>query len=448
MFFRSASGIHPEYFKELTQDKPVKLAEPPKVAVIPLIQHKGAPCQPLVKAQDKVRIGTKIGDSGKFISSPVHSSVSGTVNYIDKSPHPLLGQSMSVYIENDGLDEIDPAYFTLRNADKLATEQICAIVKDAGIVGMGGSAFPTHVKLSQHKEKKIDTLIINGVECEPYLTCDYRLMIENTKQILKGTRIIKKVLGAGNVIIAIEENKPKAIEAIKKFLQSADFSDLKDAKIKTLEAVYPEGAEKTMIKNILNREVPSGGLPLDIGAMVQNVGTAAAVFEAVELGKPLYERVVTVSGSCVKEPANLKARIGTPIKELIKQCGGLVGEPAKIIIGGPMMGITQYTDDVPVIKGTTGILVLSKKEVLENDKWSACISCARCVEACPVWLVPSILSMAAEKNKFGVAQEYDVCDCIECGICGYVCPSKRPMVQLIKYAKENILKKQKEKTVI
>jgi len=436
MFFsKKDSGVHPKYFKEHTQDKPIKTAVPPKIAIIPLIQHTGAPCEPIVKVGDKVKVGTKIGDSGKFVSSPVHSSISGTVLSIDKSPHPSLGQSLSVYIENDEKNEPDPAYFKQKNIDSLNADEIRSIIRDAGIVGLGGAAFPTHVKLTPPKEKKIDTLIINGAECEPYLTCDYRLMIENSCEILKGVRIIKKVLGVEKVFIAIEKNKPRAIRLMQQFLE-----DVKVAELKTL---YPQGSEKTMIKGILNREVPSGGLPLDIGVVVQNVGTACAVYEAVERGKPLIERVVTVSGSCVKEPANLRVKIGTPIKDLIEQCGGLTGEPAKIIVGGPMMGIAQYSDSVPVTKATTGVLVFGKNEILNNDKWQQCISCSRCTDACPVGLVPSVLSMAAEKDKFGTAQEYNVFDCFECGNCGYVCPSKRPMVQLIKYAKSQILKKQK-----
>lgn len=433
---KSASGgVHLKYHKKLTQNQPINKAQVPQKAVIPLVQHLGAACQPLVKPGDKVKIGTKIGDCASFITSPVHSSISGVVKSIEKAPHPVVGEYVSIIIENDGTDAKDPSFAPRSSYQNLPPEEIRKIVREAGIVGLGGATFPTYVKLTPPKGKQIDTLILNGAECEPYLTCDYRLMLERTEDILKGAQIIIKLLGIKNSYIAIESNKPEAIKAMQKATQQTP-----GINITVLKTKYPQGAEKQLIKEMLNKEVPQGGLPLDIGILVHNVGTILAIYEAVAYGKPLYERVVTMTGPGIKEPGNYLARVGTPVKQLIEEAGGYLGDPAKLIIGGPMMGLAQYTDDVPVVKGTTGVLIFTKKQA-KVEKSLACMRCGRCVDVCPVNLLPTMISVAAESEKFDIAKEYDVSDCIECGGCAYVCPSRRPMVQHMKLAKAALSRK-------
>jgi electron transport complex protein RnfC len=315
----------------------------------------------------------------------------------------------------------------------LSADEIKNMIKDAGIVGMGGAAFPTNVKLSPPKEKTIDTVIINGAECEPYLTADHRLMVEHPKEIVEGLKIIMKSLGVNEGHIGIEENKPDAIEAMKSAIAGES-----NIEVWPLEIKYPQGAEKMLIKAIKGREVPSKGLPMDIGAVVQNVGTALAVYEAVRLGKPLMERVVTITGNGIKEPGNIMVRIGTLMSDVIEQCGGLVDGAVKVISGGPMMGFAQWMLDVPVVKGTSGILVLREDEYVSSDEYSACIRCGSCIDVCPMGLNPSILSIYAEKGFFEDAKENNLFDCFECGSCAYVCPAKRPMVQFMRLAKSQV----------
>jgi len=295
-------------------------------------------------------------------------------------------------------------------------------------VGMGGASFPTHIKLNP--PKPVNTLIINGAECEPYLTADARLMVEKTIEISKGIALVARCLGIQEIYIGIEENKPEAIKAFSKF---------SDIKVKVLKSEYPQGGEKQLIQNILGKEIPRGKLPFDIGVVVQNVATVYAIYEAVYKGKSLIERIVTVTGSCVNNPKNLLARLGTPIKNLIEFCGPLLEEPAKIIIGGPMMGIAQYTDEVPIIKSSGGLLLMNKKEVKILDE-DPCIRCAACVRGCPVGLMPCQINLASEKTLWALAKEYGAFDCIECGICNFVCPSKRRLLQTIKRAKLEVTK--------
>ncbi|MFH1407364.1 MAG: RnfABCDGE type electron transport complex subunit C [Candidatus Omnitrophota bacterium] len=467
-------GIHPLYFKELTAAKRTEKAPLPKKVIIPLIQHTGTPCTPCVSVGEKVKTGTLLGASDKFISAPVHSSISGTLSAVDRRPHPILGYAQAVEIETDGTDELDPVIKDRQNISALSPDDLRNIIKGAGIVGLGGAAFPTHVKLSPPKDKKINAFILNGTECEPYLTCDHRIMLERAPDILSGLEIILKILGINRAYIAIEKNKPDAIAAIRNRLavsaflppacrqgrarQGLRFAEehrtplgtepsgrgphtehrTPNIEVVSIKTKYPQGAEKQLIKEILNKEVPSGGLPMDIGVLVSNVATALAVYEAVKFNKPLYERVITVTGA-VKEPKNLLVRLGTPVRDLIECCGGYSADAGKIIIGGPMMGVSQITDDVPVIKCTSGILVLTKKESTPPEV-SACIRCARCVDACPVSLLPCTITVAAEFEKFDIAKDYNLFDCIECGACAWVCPSKRPMVHLIKYAKLQVKK--------
>jgi len=425
-------GIHPEYHKELASDKSITQAALPKRVVVPVSQHIGAPAQPEVGIGDEVKRGQVIGTTTSFVSSPVHSSISGKVIAIADFPTSVGKMVQSIVIEGDGSDEAvsfkeRPDYMDL-SADEIKT-----IIKDAGVVGMGGAAFPTNVKLSPPKEKTIDTVIINGAECEPYLTADHRLMVEHAKEVVEGLKIIMKSLGVTEGHIGIEENKPDAIEAMESVVSGES-----NIKIWPLEVKYPQGAEKMLIKAVKGREVPSKGLPMDVGAVVQNVGTALAVYEALRFGKPLIERVVTVTGNGIKEPGNLMVRIGTLMSEVLEQCGGLVDSAVKVISGGPMMGFAQWTLDVPVVKGTSGILVLAEDEYVSSDDYSACIRCGSCIDVCPMGLNPSILSIYAEKGFFEDAKENNLFDCFECGSCAYVCPSKRPMVQFMRLAKSQV----------
>jgi len=427
--------------KKETENKAIeKLAAPAKV-YIPLSQHIGKPCEPLVKAGDYVHLGQKIAAAQANVYSPIHSSVSGKVAGIQDWPHPVLGRCRAIVIENDGLDKL-PGSQACRPSEEinsLGPDKVRDAVLEAGIVGMGGASFPSHIKLNP--PKPVDTLIVNGAECEPYLTGDYRLMVERTEEILKGIELIAKCLGVKNVIIGIEDNKPEAIEIFSRKSQVTGpmamvcFPTGKAAsyKIKVLKSQYPQGGEKQLILNVLGKEVPSGKLPFEIGVVVHNVSTVFAIYEAVYCGKPLYERVVTVAGSCVSNPGNFLARIGTPFKDLIDP-RGLKEEPAKIIVGGPMMGIAQFDDKTPVIKSTTGILLYSKKEALLNEEL-ACIRCGACVRECPAFLMPTLISLASKKGLWPQAKVYGASDCIECGICSYVCPSNIRLVQHIKRAK-------------
>ncbi|HDP16447.1 MAG TPA: electron transport complex subunit RsxC, partial [Candidatus Omnitrophica bacterium] len=354
-------GIHPQYYKELTNSIPIKRARVPAKVSIPLLQHIGAPCAPQVKAADTVKAGTLLGASDKYVSAYVHSSVSGKVVSVGPSPHPALGSAVSVTVESDGRDDNTQEEKTDAEVESLTPDDIKGIVRAGGIVGLGGAAFPTHVKLNPPSGKKISTFILNGSECEPYLSCDHRLMLERPKDIMKGALLIMKAVGAGEGYIAIEDNKPDAIKAMKAALNEAQCT-MCDVRVVVLRTKYPQGGEKQLIKAILNSEVPPGALPLDKGCLVDNVGTALAIYEAVKYKKPLYERAVTVVGDAISKPANLLVRIGTPVSALIAECGGLKKDLGKIIFGGPMMGFCECTDQAPVIKGTSGIILISRQK--------------------------------------------------------------------------------------
>jgi len=432
-FFTFKGGVHPPYNKELSMDRSIQKAEVPDKLIVPLVQHIGAPCSPKVEVGDTVKEGQVIGEAQAFVTAPVHSPVSGKVKKIEKTLHPLGQPMLSVIVEPDG--EESKAYMEPlgREIDSLDVKAMLERVKEAGIVGLGGATFPAHVKFSPPKGKKIDTLIINGCECEPYLTADYRLMLEKAEDLMLGARMIGKMLQVERIIIAVENNKPDAVEKLK----SVEKEGVSTTEV--TQTKYPEGAEKVLIKALLGREVPSGGLPMDVGVVVSNVGTALAVCEAVRDGKPLIERVVTVTGDGVKNPANFLVKVGTPIQNLIEQAGGTVGDVGKLIMGGPMMGIAQSSFDIPVIKGTSGILLMQETRVMMQG-YLPCIKCSFCVRACPVNLLPSRLSICAEAEKWELAEKYGVNDCIECGCCDYVCPSKRPIVQLVKTAKVKLRK--------
>lgn len=424
-------GIHPPEEKS-TKNLPITQAKEPKKVAISLQQHTGVPCQPLIKVGDEVKVGQKIGEVNAFVSAPVHSSVSGKVISIEPHPHPTGSNIPTIIIESDGENKLSEEIKPRTNSENLLPEEIRKIVREAGIVGLGGAAFPTAVKLSPPQEKKIDTLLLNGAECEPYLTGDERLMVERPEEIILGMKLLMKALGVEKGFIGIEDNKPEAIEKLR--VESSEFRD--KVEIVGVKTKYPQGSEKHLIKAILNREVPSGGLPLDVGVVVNNVGTAFAVYEAVVKGLPLLKRVVTLSGDGLKEPQNLEVKIGTLFQDLIEQCGGFKGKPQMVIMGGPMMGIAQYTTAVPVIKGTTGILVFTDSPLVEAR---ACIRCGRCIDACPMYLMPTMYALLVEHKKWEEVEKYNIFDCIECGCCSYVCPSRIPLVHYIKYGKTELL---------
>lgn len=422
-------GIHPPDKKELAKDRPISEAKSPQRVVIPLSQHLGAPCKPVVTIGQEVKKGEMIGEPGGFVSAPVHSSVSGKVIAIAEFPNAMGRMVNSVVIENNGKEE----WAALKDTPdymKLSPDELKDKVKASGIVGMGGAAFPTVVKLSPPKEKPIDTVIINGAECEPYLTADYRLMMEKPKEIVEGLKILMKILGVNKGFIGIENNKPAAIEKMK-----AAAKGEANIEVCALGVKYPQGAEKMLIKAATGREVPPRALPMDVKVVVQNVGTALAVYEAARYGKPLIERVVTVTGEGINTPSNLMVKIGTLVSDLIEQCGGFKGEAGKVVSGGPMMGFAMSSLDVPVIKGTSGILVIPEEGVSHVEDFGPCIRCGRCIDICAMGLMPSMLSILSEKGFYEEAKGYNLFDCFECGSCAFVCPSKRPIVQLVRLAK-------------
>jgi electron transport complex protein RnfC len=414
--------------KHYSENKAVEQLPVPSKVYLPLIQHLGKICNPEVKVGDSVKFGQRIASAETNVYAPIHASISGMVVAIQDWPHPVLGRAKAVVLEGNGQSEESFSAKSKQEIDRLSPADIRKIVLDAGIVGMGGASFPTHIKLNP--PRPLDVLIINGAECEPYLTADSRLMVEKTTEVAEGIALIAACLGIKEIYIGIEDNKPEAIKA---------FSVFPRIKVKVLKSDYPQGGEKQLIQNILGKQIPRGKLPFDIGVLVQNVATVYAVYEAVFKGKPLVERLVTVTGSCLANPKNLLVRLGTPIKNLIDFCGPLKEEPAKIIIGGPMMGIAQYTDEVPIIKSSGGLLLMSEKEAKTIEE-GPCIRCAACVRGCPVGLMPCQINLASEKSLWQSTKDYGASDCIECGICNYVCPANRRLLQTIKRAKLEVAK--------
>lgn len=430
-------GIHPPHYKSATQRVEIVEALEPKMVFIPMRQHIGAPCDPIVKKGDVVKMGQIIGEASAFISTYVHSSVSGTV--VDVKPVDVLGgQEMCVIIESDGQNEWHESVQPKGNPSELSAEELLKIVKEAGVVGMGGAGFPTHIKLAPPKEKGIDVLVINGAECEPYLTADHRLMLETPERIISGIEIMMRILGVNDAYIGIEDNKPDAIEIMTKHAE-------KNGKIKVvaLHTKYPQGAEKQLIFACTGRMVPSGGLPMDAKAVVNNVATAAAISDAVLMGRPLIERICTVTGSAVQSPKNLKIKNGTMLNELVEQCGGVKASLGKIILGGPMMGLAAHTTEIPSTKTTSGVLLMTEEEAAPR-KESNCIKCNKCVDICPAFLQPVYMSAYSLKSDFEGAEKFKVLDCIECGSCSFICPANRPLLPSIRVAKREILAKRRK----
>ncbi len=431
-------GVHPEYAKDLTSEAPIKTLIPPTEVIIPLQQHMGAPADPIVKKGDYVRMGQLIGESNQVLGAKVHASVSGEVMAVELRPH-LTGRSVrSVVIRNDGQDT--PAFLE-RNCDpiQLSRAAIRNRVAEAGIVGSGGAAFPTVIKLSPPDDISIDYLIINGSECEPYLTADDRMMVEYPEDVILGAKLLAKACDAERIIIGVEENKMQAFHSMHKHASSHGID------VVLLDAKYPQGGEKQLIKALINREVPSNGLPFQAGVIVHNVGTALAVTQACRDGMPFIRRVVTISGAGVNDPSNYWVRLGTPFKEIIATAGGFVGEPGKVLAGGPMMGLAQFDLDVPVIKGTSGITVFRREDSKPLDPMP-CIKCARCVDVCPAYLLPTRIEAYSMNAMWDESVEYGAMDCIECGCCTYICPSKRFLLQWIRLAKNEIISAKRRQT--
>ena len=428
-------GIHPPDNKHWTSHKAIEDCPLPDELVVPLSQHIGAPSVACVEVGQHVAKGQEIGSAKGFVSVPMHASTSGEVVAIENRPHPFGTPLPAVIIKPDGEDSWS-SNLQFTDPGSLTSDELIEKVRQAGVVGMGGAAFPAHVKMSPPPEKPIHTLLFNGVECEPYLTSDHRMMLEESERVLQGVALLQYVYGAERVVIGIEANKPDAIALLKK--QCADAP----VEILPLQVKYPQGAEKQLIAAATGREVPSGGLPMDVGVAVHNVSTAAAVTDAVMLGRPLIERVCTVTGPAIKEPKNLRIRIGMPLSHLVEVCGGLVEEPGKIILGGPMMGFTQVGLDVPVIRGSSGLLLL-REEDIANSPEGPCIRCARCVQACPMNLMPTTIAAYARRDLVEETEEYCAMDCIECGSCSYVCPASIPLVQLIRHGKAAVLAKKR-----
>ncbi len=431
-------GTHPPHSKKATEKLLVEKANSPRVIVIPMQQHIGAPCEPIVKVGDEVKLGQKIGEAKGFVSSPVHSSVSGKVVAIEARLYSGGGKVTCIVIESDMEDTLYEGIVPKGRLEQLSADHIKTIIKEAGIVGMGGAAFPTHVKLSPPPGKKVDTIVLNGAECEPYLTSDHRLMLEHPEKVVFGLQALMKSMGVSKGYIGIENNKPDAIEALFNAAKAAP-----EIEVVGLRTKYPQGAEKQLIYACTKRQVPSGGLPADVGVVVNNVGTAAVIADAIRTGMPLVERIVTITGKGVKTPKNLLVKIGTSFRDVIEQCGGLTDSIGKIISGGPMMGIAQFSLDVPVVKGTSGILILSEAEARLPEP-SNCIRCGKCVDVCPINLMPINLSAYALQDKFEQAESHHALDCIECGSCSFVCPAKRPLVDSIRVAKREIMAKRRK----
>ncbi|MDR3121655.1 MAG: electron transport complex subunit RsxC [Clostridiales bacterium] len=421
-----AGGARVPHRKWTSEAAIVKMGVPARV-IIPMVQHIGAPCEPIVKKGDTVLVGQILGDTGQYVSAPIHSSVSGTVANVGQMLYPGGGRVTSVEIATDGLQRPHESVRPQTYADK---KDFLGLVRASGLVGLGGAGFPGHVKLNPPPGASIDCLIVNGAECEPYITSDYRFILENARSIVSGIKLLQSVLGIPKTYVGIEDNKPAAIKLMEEMT-----ADDRNIEIVTLRSLYPQGAEKMLIYSCTGRRVPPGKLPADVGAVVMNVNSVSLIAEFMETGMPLVKKIVTVSGNAVKKPMNLEVVIGTPLRDVFAFCGGFTTTPEKILMGGPMMGIAQFSLDVPVIKNTNAALAFDVKDAKPAPE-TGCIRCGKCVDNCPMQLLPLFINSAAVKGDAERLKRFHVMDCIECGTCVYNCPAKRRIVQSARLGKD------------
>lgn len=438
--FTFKGGIHPAGNKKLTKDKDIdEIKEYPEFMIFPLLQHIGAVCEPIVKKGDEVKVGQKLSGCKGGLFANIYSSVSGTVSSIEPWDHPSGRKVMSVIIKNDYKYEVSENIKPYEKPiEQLTSEDVENIAFNAGIVGMGGAGFPTHIKISSCSKAKIDTLIINGAECEPYITSDYRRMLECPERIIEGIKILMQAFKLNEAYLGIEDNKKDAIEFLTQKCKGTNI------KVISLKTKYPQGGEKQLIYAVTKREVPVGKLPMDAGCGVFNIDTCICLSNAYCTGMPVIERVITVSGDLINNPSNVLCKMGTPFSHIIEYCGGLKKEPDKIIMGGPMMGNCQYSIDTPVVKTTSSLLFMSEKKGLKKEVTTNCIRCGRCSASCPMFLMPNFINQFEKKGDIEMLKKLNVLNCIECGTCAYKCPAKIPLVQVIKNAKSLVIKESRK----
>ena len=432
--------MYPKDYKELTEHLAFELFPLPEQIILPLSQHLGKEAKALVKKGEDVKAGQMIAQAEGFVSAPIHTSVAGKVMSLGKEQTSSGFPKDSIVIKHNGTIESENILLDPLNPETITANEIRERVALAGIVGQGGAAFPTSVKLNPPKDKAIDVVILNGCECEPYLTRDFRFMIERPEDLISGLKLIMKALGVKRGVIGIENNKPEAIDLLTNKIKYEH-----GLEVVSLKTKYPQGAEKMLIKAVIGKEVPPGKLPMDVGAVIQNIGTTIAIHDAIVNGEVLITAALTVSGKGIKNPKNLIVPVGTSIQNVIDYCGGVADDAVKIVVGGPMMGVAQFDLHAPVMKATSGILVLTKDEVAENPE-TPCLRCGQCVGACPLNLMPTKLARYSQLNRFDDAEEAGITVCMECGTCSYTCPANIPLVQWIRLGKQKVLQMQRERT--